>query len=243
MYGRTTYWTALAILIFFSVLAPAQNKIEKRTLVLNGHTGEITIFMVDGTPFVNARTLVEIGNGNLAFNGTTIVLNFGGTSGCTQTVQPPTTPASEVSTPEPQSEQAPSSAMSSDFMTAAVRELGILKEWTSYMAYGITKGVPGDGSRMVLKQNQATEALHLAQAAASSDADRSAYELLNSNFDNVKQWYRTLVEGRKRMNTANYSMSEDPLKNDSQYKKIVTCTDFLGSMIPSGTFSDDGSCR
>jgi hypothetical protein len=227
----------------FSGLAPAQNKIEKRTLVLNGRTGEIAIFMVDGTPFVNARTLVEIGNGNVAFNGTTIVLNFGGTPACSQTVKEAGTPAPEVSTPEPPSQEPPSSGMSSDFMSAAIRELAILKEWRSYMAYGITKGVPGDGSRMVLNQNQATEALRIAQVAASTDADRSAYGLLRNNFDNVNQWYKTLVEGRKNMNTANYSMSEDPLKNDSLYKRIVVCSDFLGSMIPSGTFSDDGSCR
>ncbi len=243
MYGRTRYWAAIAMLSLFSGLALAQNKIEKRTLVLNGRTGEITIFMVDGIPFVNARTLVEIGNGNVAFNETTIVLNFGGTSACTQTVQPPTTPAREVSTLEPPAPQPASGTMSSDFMSAAIRELGMLKEWTAYMAYGITKGVPGDGRRMVLNQDKAAEALRLAQVAASTEADRSAYGLLKTNFDNVNQWYRNLVEGRRRMNTANYSMSEDPLKNDSQYKQIITCSDFLGSMIPGGAFSDDGSCR
>ena len=45
------------------------------------------------------------------------------------------------------------------------------------------------------------------------------------------------------MATGNYSMSQDPLKNDSQYQKIVTCSDFLNTMIPSGTFSDDRSCQ
>lgn len=243
MCSRTRYWAAIAVLTLCSGLAPAQNKIEKRTLVLNGRSGEITIFVVDGTPFVNARTLVEIGNGNVAFNATTIVLTFGGTPECSQTVQPPSAPAPGVSSvPEP-SQQPPSSAMSVDFMSAAIQVLSVLREWRSYMAYGITKGVPGDGSRMVLNQNKATEALRLAQVAASTDADRSAYELLRTDFDNVNQWYKTLVEGRKNMTTANYSMSEDPLKNDSLYQKIVACSDFLGTIIPSGRFSDDGSCR
>lgn len=200
-------------------------------------------FMVDGTPFVNARTLVEIGNGNVAFNATTIVLTFGITPACSQTFQPPSSPAPGVSSaPEPP-QQPPSSAMSVDFMSAASQALSILSEWRSYMAYGITKGIPGDGSRMVLIQNKATEALRLAQVTASTDADRNAYELLRTDFDDVDQWYKTLVEGRKNLNTANYSMSEDPLKNDLRYQKIVRCSDFLGSMIRSGTFSDDGSCR
>ncbi len=209
MYNRTS-WIAVTILILFSGLAPAQNKIEKRTLVLNGHTGEITIFMVDGTPFVNARTLVEIGNGNVAFNATTIVLNFRNTEACSPHGRPLSMPAPNVSELEPPPQQPVSSALSVDFMSAAIQELSILKEWRSYMAYGITKGVPGDGSRMVLNQNQATEALHLARVAASTDADRSAYELLRTAFDNVNQWYKSLVEGRKSMNTAKYSMSEDP---------------------------------
>lgn len=242
-------WIAIVVLILSSVLAVAKNKAEHRTLILNGHTGDITIFMIDGTPFVDLRTLVNIGNGNVAFNGTTIILTFNSPSTgspdiqATKTPEHNPTPAPQPAEHDAQSHPAPSDAMSADFMSAAVQELGILKEWHAYMAYGITKGVPGDGSRMVLNQNRATEALRQAQVAASTDADRSAYTLLKADFDHVDQWYKTLVEGRKNMTTANYSMSEDPLKNDSQYQKIVACSDFLGTMIPSGTFSDDGSCR
>ena len=249
MRSSTSGWVAIIVLTLFCGLATAQNKAEKRTLILNGHSGEVTIFMFDGTPFVNLRTLVDIGNGNVAFNGTTIVLTFNNSTSSSPTVQAASTPPpSAPAAPEPaahdaHSEQPPSHAMSPDFMSAAVRELGILREWRAYMAYGITKGVPGDGSRMVLNQNQATEALRQAQVAASTEADQSAYNLLKADFDNVNHWYQTLVAGRKNMSTANYSMSEDPLKNDAQFQKLVACTDFLGTMIPSGTFSDDGSCR
>lgn len=241
---RKSSWLVIIVLTLFCGLAAAQNKIEKRTLVLNGRTGEITVFMVDGTPFVNLRTLVEIGNGNVAFNGTTIVLTFGGASADPQSSRSATAPAPNVSpTPQPPPEQPPSNALSGEFMTAAIQEVAILKEWRSYMAYGITKAVPGDGSRMVLNQNRATEGLRLAQVAISTEADRNAFELLRTDFENVNHWYKTLVEGRKKMSTANYSMAEDPLKNDREYQKIVACSDFLGTMLPSGTFSDDGSCR
>ena len=111
------------------------------------------------------------------------------------------------------------------------------------MAYGITRGIPGDGSLMVLSQNKAVEALRMAKVAASTPADQNAYQLLANDFDNVNKWYEKLVKGRKNMDTGNYSMTEDPLKTDSQYQKIVRCSDFLGTMIPSGTFSDDGSCQ
>jgi len=225
----------------------AQNKLEKRTLILNGHSGEITIFMVDGQPFVNARALVDLGHGNIALSGNTIILNFDSATVCGPASQPtpsapPPTPSSAAPSMPPDS-QPPSNSLSSNFMNAAVQELAVLRDWRTYMAYGITKGVPGDGSRMVLNQNKATEALHYAQVAASTDADHSAYQLLNADFNFVNQWYKTLVEGRKNMTTGNYSMSEDPLKTDSQYQKIVACSDFLNTMIPSGTFANDGSCH
>ena len=53
-----------------------------------------------------------------------------------------------------------------------------------------TKGVPGDGCRIVLNQNQATETLRQAQVAASTEADHSAYKLIKANFDLVNQWYK-----------------------------------------------------
>ncbi len=247
MCTRNSHWLALVVVLaLFCGVAAAQNKIEKRTLVLNGRSGEITVFMVDGTPYVNLRTLVEIGNGNVAFNGTTIVLSFTGSPSDSRTAQAPAAPAAAPgveSVTQPPSEQPPNNALSSEFMNAAIQEVAILKEWRSYMAYGITKAVPGDGSRMVLNQDRATEGLRLAQVAATTDADRGAFQLLRKDFENVNQWYKTLVEGRKKMSTANYSMSEDPLKDDSHYQSIVACSDFLGAMIPSGTFSDDGSCR
>lgn len=224
-------WRTAAIILAFSATALSQNKLEKRTLIINGQSGEITIFRVDGHNFVDLETLVRIGSGTVSLQGNTINLTFGAT-----------TPAvAQASAPTPQ--QPASNAMSNNFMAAAVQVLTTLKDWREVMAYGITRGIPGDGSRMVLNQNKAVEGLRMAKVAAATDADRSAYQLLTNDFDNVNNWYKDLVQGRKNMNTGNYSMSEDPLKNDPQYQKIVACSDFLGTMIPSGTFSDNGSCH
>jgi hypothetical protein len=228
-------WRIAAIILMSSAVSLAQNKLEKRTLVINGQSGEITIFQVDGHNFVDLGTLVRLGNGTVSFQGNTIFLTFGAPA--------QSAPPSQEQSALQQPPASPPNAMSSNFMAAAVQELGILKDWRSIMAYGITRGVPGDGSRMVLNQNRATDALRQAEVAISTDADRSAFQLLKADFNNVNEWYEKLVKGRKNMDTGNYSMTEDPLKKDSQYQKIVSCSDFLGTMIPSGTFSDDGSCQ
>jgi hypothetical protein len=236
MSGWSSMWRISAIILMFSAVSLAQNKFETRKLVINGQSGEITIFQVDGHNFVDLGTLVRLGNGTVSFQGNTILLTFAASA---QSASPPTP---QQSAPQ-QSAAPPGNTMSGNFMAAAVQELGILKDWRSIMAYGITRGVPGDGSRMVLNQNRATDALRQAEVAVSTDGDQSAFQLLKADFNNVNKWYEKLVKGRKNMDTGNYSMTEDPLKTDSQYQKIVRCSDFLGTMIPSGTFSDDGSCQ
>src|SRR3954470_15719134 len=123
-------WRIAVMILIFSAVSLAQNKLETRTLVINGQSGEITIFQVDGHQFVDLATLVRLGNGTVTFQGNTILLTF---------AAPPQT--------GPASQQSPNT-MSNTFMSAAVQELGILKDWRSKMAYGITRRIPGDGSQM-----------------------------------------------------------------------------------------------
>jgi hypothetical protein len=207
----------------------------KRTIVVNGHQGQITIYTVDGHHFVDLETLVQIANASVSFQGETVLLNF---TTASQAAPPPPPP-----TPTAEQTQHSSAAMSPQFMNAAVEGLGMLRQWRETMAYGITRGVPGDGSRMAISQNKAGEQLRLIKVAATTEGDQSAYALVAKDFTNVNDWYNHLVQGRKNMDTGNYSMSADALSNDPQYQKILKCSDFLGRMIPSGTFSDDGSCQ
>jgi hypothetical protein len=85
--------------------------------------------------------------------------------------------------------------------------------------------------------------LHLAQVAAKSSADQDALQLLKNQFNTVSAWSDKLVSERKRMDTGKYSISQDALKNDETYQKISACTRFLNSMLPSGQFHDNYSCR
>jgi hypothetical protein len=233
---RCLWQQVLFAILVLSATTLAQTQLVKRNIVVNGHSGEITIYRVDGIPFVDLQTLVKIGNGTVNFQGETIVLTF-------NPAQPGNAAQPGVPSPAPDVSQRPSGALSPEFMNAAVQALGVLKQWRDTMAYGITRGIPGGGTQMTMYQNRATEQLRLAQVAAKTEGDQSAYALVARDFENVNNWYKHLKEGRENMSTGNYSMSEDPLKNDAQYQKIVSCSDFLGRMIPGGTFSDDGSCH
>lgn len=227
--GSSAWWRfAFAFLILLGV-AVSQSSHKTRTLVINGHRGDAIIYQIDGKSFVDLETLVRVANGSMSFQNEQIVLTL------------PT--ASEGTPSAPDNLHAASPGLSPDFMREAVQTLATMKDWTNTLAYAASKGVPGDGSRLVVFHDRAGEALRLSKVAASSSADQSALLLLTNEFNSVSTWNDKLIHERKSMDTGKYSMSENALSTDQNYQKIIACGKFLGIMIPSGQFQDDYSCH
>ncbi len=222
------------LVVFLSSMVVAQSVVRERTLNINGHSGKAMVYEVDGRYFVDLAALVQIANGSVEYRGSEIVLTIHFAPYSEQTAQQAQSQTTKT---------ADKYAMSSNFMTAAVQDLALIKEWGTVLAFAVTKGVPGDGSRLVLYRDRATEGLRLSKVAVSNDADREAMQLLTNHFNNVKSWHDQLVKARKSMSTANYSLSEDALSRDSLFQKITTCSDFLGTMLSAGDFSDNASCH
>jgi hypothetical protein len=215
------------VLLACSIVALGQPQQEKRTLVVNGHSGEATVLTLNGKAYVDLETLARIGNGTLSFRGDQIVVTL-----------------SDSTPRHVESHQGSASAgMSPAFMSSGVQFLGRIKEWTNTLAYAAQRGVPGDGSRLVVFHDTASEALRLSKVAASTDSDHSAAQLLANLFDIVKDWNDKLIGERKTMNTGRYSMTPDALDNDENYRKIGSCAKFLSEMLPSGHFQDESSCH
>jgi hypothetical protein len=225
---KAMWWTLVYALLILPGNAVSQSGHKTQTLLINGHSGEAIIYQIDGKSYVDLESLVRIANGSMSFKGDQIILSL---------------PNAEQSSSSSSSGSSNGSGLSVDFMRTSVQALAILKDWTSTLAYAIQRGVPGDGSRLVVFHNRAAEALRLTQVAASSDADQNALQLLRNHFNTVSGWSDKLVSERKSMDTGKYSISPDALKNDETYKKISACAQFLSTMLPSGTFHDDYSCR
>lgn len=210
-------------------IALAQGQPQKRTLVINGQSGEASLIEINGRSYIDLETLARIANGTLAFQGEQIVLTLpGGGSDAGAAVQP---------------DNGAQAGMSDGFMKAAVQALGTIKQWRSAIAYALQHGLPGDGSRVFIVRDRAAESLRMATVAASTDSDQNARQLLANHFDNVNAWSTQMVEARRSMSTANYSMSPDALNNDAQYQKIARCSEFLGTMLASGRFEDEAACH
>ena len=136
-----------------------------------------------------------------------------------------------------------SAALSQDFMKAGIEEIARLREWATTLASAIRGGYGVTDEWVNGYRDQASQNLQLADAAATTDGDRNAAQLLHHAFDLVQQWSDKLVTAKKSMDTAKYSTSPDALREDPLSQKIITCGRFLTQMLGSATFQDDASCH
>ena len=219
---RNRYLT-LVLLLGCGVSVGGQSQVERRTLVINGHTGEVTIYRIDNHAFIDLDTLTQIGSGSVEYQDGRIVLTL-------PAIRPsPTLPQSDAAEPR----------LSSEFVTSAIQELATIKEWHSTIAFALQRGVPGDGSRLAVLRDRAVTGLQLTSAQGENDADRSALALLNLHFKRVDTWYSKVMGEHRTMDTAKYSMSVDALDRDPDYQQIKKCQEFLGRIFADGKYSED----
>jgi hypothetical protein len=217
----------LTMMCFGSCMAAfAQSELHKRTLIINGQSGEAVIYRIDGQSFVDLETLARIGNGSLSFQGDQISLTLPAASAGAVPVSSPLT-----------------DGMSKPLMTAALHDLALIKEWQTTLAYAIQRGVPGDGSRLVVFHDRAAAGLRLATVEASNRSDHDAVQLLTNHFNQVDRWNHKLVEARKSMSTGNYSFTPNSLDKDPEYQKIANCSQFLSTMLAGGQLEDNPACH
>ena len=213
----------------------AQLKQESKTLVVNGQSGEAAVVQINGRTYVDLENLARIGSGSLGFSGGRITLTLPGSAASSSGVSG-TTAAPEADHPKP-------SGLSRNFVMAGIETISQMREWASTLAYAIQNSYGVTESWVAGYREQAASSLRTASASASTDADRNALQLLTNEFESVKEWSNRLVEAKKSMDTAKYTMSPDALRNEPLSQKIITCGHFLGAMLGSGEFKDDPSCH
>jgi hypothetical protein len=69
---------AVALLLLLPALLLAQAAQRNRTLVISGHTGELTVREMDGRSYVEIEALARLTNGSLTFSGNRIVMTLPG---------------------------------------------------------------------------------------------------------------------------------------------------------------------
>src|SRR5215472_5830374 len=208
--------------IFVMVQAAAQN----RTLVLTGHPGELPVVEMGGRSYVDIEALTRLANASLSFRGNQIVLTL------------PTAGAS-TSANNPDTGTSVASGFSKDFLKAGLEEMTVIREWRSALINAIRQGHPVTEDWMGTFRAQAQRNLRLVSLAASNEADRNALQLLNNEFNNMKQLSDRFVQANK----SRTYVSPNALESDPLDQKILDCGHSLAAMVSNNQFVDDGSCH
>jgi len=224
----------LVMTTLLSSVALGQSQPHQRNLIVNGQSGQAEVIDQNGRLFVDVLALASIGKGSVSFSGPGIVLKFPAVASSPKTAG--TAEAAAV----PSSSN--SSALSQEFMKAGIEEIARLREWATTLASAIRGGYGVTDEWVNGYRDQASQNLQLADAAASTDGDRNASQLLHRAFDLVQQWSDQLVNAKKSMDTAKYTMSPNALRQDPLSQKLITCGHFVTQMLGSGTFQDSASC-
>jgi hypothetical protein len=179
-----------------------------------------------GHLYVNIEALTRLANGSLSFRGNQIVL---------------TLPAPGASTPATNLEtsQLGASGFSKDFLKAAIEEMAGIREWRSALINAIRQGNWVTEDWVGTFRGQAQQNLRLVSLAASTESDRSALQLLTSEFNNMNKLSDRFLQANK----SRTYVSPNALDNDPLDQKILDCAHSLAAMAANNQFVDDGSCR
>jgi hypothetical protein len=209
---------------------------DRHTLILNGRSTDVLVIYLGGHPYVDLQALATALNGSVSSSGAVVALSLP-VSSANHSASPTTSPAADTPVA---TQPAPSQpGFSREFLNAGIEEMSTLREWHTALQTAIQNGIPLTEGLLQPYRAQATTNLRLASVAASTTADRNAYQLLNNVFLNMGK----LSDKYLNMRASLTYIAPDALQTDELNKRIMNCGHFLGAIAASGQFSDDGSCN
>ncbi len=220
-------WTILAVgvvagLVVVPGMVLSQGVEETRTLVIEGQAGQAPVMRLRGKSYVDLEALARLTHGTLSFNGNQVTLTLPAVGANTAT-----TIAGDKSD------------FSKEFLRAGIEEMAMIREWRIALTNAVQNGIPIGDDWMAIYRGPALTNLRLASVAASTDPDRSAYQLLSNEYENMKKLSDRFVTAH----TAQQYLPPDSLKSDPLNEQILSCARSLATMAASGKFADDGSCH
>jgi hypothetical protein len=227
---KSTPCLLVALFLVVPGIALSQDAKQNRTLIVNGQSTQVPVVQVNGRSYVDLEALASVVNASLSFAGTQIAFSM--------PLRSTGAPAAVPQRPVPSTAPASNPGFSKGFLNAGIEEAATLREWHTALASAIQNGYPVTAGMLAPYRAQATTNLRLAQTAASTDSDHSAYQLLNNEFQNMAKLSDKYIAARAAMTY----ISPDALQDDSLNQRFVACGRSLGAMAASGQFVDDGSC-
>jgi hypothetical protein len=220
--GIGVIFVLLLCLLFLVITQAGQ---QPRTLILTGHAGELVVVEMGGRSYVEIQALAQLVNASLSFNGNQMVLAL-------------PVPSVRTGATAPSGSQPAPAELSKDFIRAAIEEMSIIREWRSTLTTAVQRGYPITEEWIGSFRDEARKSLRLVQVAATTESDRSAFQLLTNVFNTMNKLSDRFLQANR---TRSY-ISPDALNNDPTDQRILTCAHSLAAMAANGQFIDDGSC-
>ena len=205
---------------------------SSRTLIVNGKSAG-TVVQFGGHSYIDLETVAQITGGTVAIEQNRVVLSIAGLE---------TGPAAESKPAAPPPPAPPPAGLSREFARQAIAELAEMREWRGAIGTILAYGVPVVGSWPQDYRDRVGADLNQLAVAATTASDRDALQLLSNEFGNLERWADGVVATRNSLN-ATKTVNPNAMQNDPDLKKISDCSQFLSSMLVSGTFADDNSCH
>lgn len=201
----------------------AQRAPDKR-LFINGKSTNVAVLQLNGHSYIDVETVAQITNGSVKFGPNQVAL---------------TIPNTDFDTG---SQQDSARLLSKDFASSAISTVAEMKEWKGTLGTLVKFGLAVDDSWAQVYHERVQESLQQTSIAASTNADRSALQLLNNQFANLARWESVVIAERQNLNGAR-TVAPDSLQNDPVLAKFSNCGRFLIGMLGSGIFADNPSCN
>jgi hypothetical protein len=221
------YFLSFGFVLIFAGILWAQSPPD-RTLIVNGKESG-TVVQVSGRSYVDLETVVQFTNASVMIEPNRVLLTF----------QAPTPSRAAAPPPQP---PPPAPGLSRDFARLAIAELAEMREWRGAVGTILAYGVPVVGTWPQDYRDRALADLNQVSVTATTDADHDAMQLLQNEFTNLGNWADNVVATRNSLD-ATKTVNPDVMQNDQALAKISACGRFLSSMLVSGSFADDPSCR
>jgi len=209
-------WWIVALAMIVPVLAISQGKIHR--LAVSGYEGSVPVTQLSGKNYVEVQALAQLLSSSLSFHGDQMTLSL--------------TANQAVSSEE-------KTGLSMDFLRAGIEEMSTIREWHSALATLIENQFPVTPDLVKPYEAPATRNLRLAEAAATTDADRKAAQLIANAYQKMKQ----LSDGYLAKRAAATYINADSLANDPINQSLIACGKSLEAIAASRQFTDDGTCR
>jgi hypothetical protein len=220
---RFVLYPALVLALSGTLFAQSTNK----TLVVNGKTAGAGVRQINGRLYVDLEALAQATNAVFTVEPRRVVLNI-----------PPSDAGAVATDDSAQNSQ----RLSRDFSSAAISALAAMREWRVAVRAMILYGLAVSETWVQAYHQQSMDALQQASVVASTEADKNALQLLRNEADMMTAWAQQVEAARQELN-GEKTVDPNALKDDTTLAKIQKCSQFLNSMVLSGSFNDDPNCH